>query len=497
MEGSDRTEPLLQPGDGGELWHGYPGVPRSETADTFVSHSEPPGEPPRPTRASSRKLGTLAVLAIVFFNVSGGPLGSEGLVFYGGPLPGLLTLMGIGVFFSLPQSLMTAELSSAFPDNGGYSLWVQAAFGDFWAVQESYWSWFSGVVDSALYPVLLYSSVAEIFKELPVNLAAETAGSEDEDEDRAEGDDGPVAAKWALELARHDRRVDANDLVPPLLPHIPPGERRVEEETPSGTGMADEIREGGEDRLVQSRDFVNGFMSDARVVSVNLETTEEASGGTEVTASGAEPSPTRRRLKRKDARRHSLFECFAEPGATCTQEYGYKLAILAAFSVPNIISSKFVGHGLVALGIFVLFPYAVMALLAFSVANPSNLLIKPKKFKARAMLSVAYWSLSGFDCASTFAGEVADPGKTMPRALLGGCALMLLSYLVPLSAGAMADPDWPSWKDGSLAKVAASVSQKRWRKADATAAKAQGLTTSLALPWRLYRWEVAGWVAGF
>eukprot|EP00967_Tisochrysis_lutea_P151118 scaffold293429_cov27-Tisochrysis_lutea.AAC.2 len=32
-----------------------------------------------------------------------------------------------------------------------------------------------------------------------------------------------------------------------------------------------------------------------------------------------------------------------------------------------------------------------MALLAFSVANPSNLLIKPKKFKARAMLSVAYW----------------------------------------------------------------------------------------------------------
>ena len=74
---------------------------------------------------------------------------------------------------------------------------------------------------------------------------------------------------------------------------------------------------------------------------------------------------------------------------------------------------------------------------------------------------------------------------------------MLLSYLVPLSAGAMADPDWPSWKDGSLAKVAASVSQKRWRKADATAAKAQGLTTSLALPWRLYRWEVAGWVAGF
>jgi hypothetical protein len=60
--------------------------------------------------------------------------------------------------------------ASSFPDNGGYSLWVQAAFGDFWAVQESYWSCFSGVVDSALYPVLLYSSVSEIYEWLPSNL---------------------------------------------------------------------------------------------------------------------------------------------------------------------------------------------------------------------------------------------------------------------------------------------------------------------------------------
>ena len=64
--------------------------------------------------------------------------------------------------FSVPQAMMTAELSTAMPDNGGYSLWVQAAFGDFWGVQESYWSWFSGVVDSALYPVLLYSSAMQL-----------------------------------------------------------------------------------------------------------------------------------------------------------------------------------------------------------------------------------------------------------------------------------------------------------------------------------------------
>ena len=46
------------------------------------------------------------------------------------------------------MALITAELSSAFPDNGGYSLWVAEAFGPFWGFQESYWSLFSGLVDS-------------------------------------------------------------------------------------------------------------------------------------------------------------------------------------------------------------------------------------------------------------------------------------------------------------------------------------------------------------
>ena len=66
------------------------------------------------------------------------------------------------LLYSIPQAMITAELSTAFPDNGGYSLWVNAAFGDFWAVQESYWSWFGGVVDSALYPVLMYSTTMQL-----------------------------------------------------------------------------------------------------------------------------------------------------------------------------------------------------------------------------------------------------------------------------------------------------------------------------------------------
>ncbi len=94
--------------------------------------------------------------------MSGGPLGSEGVIAGVGPLIGLGSLLVFALVFSIPQAMITAELSTAFPSNGGYSIWVQAAFGDFWGVQESYWSWFSGVVDSAIYPVLLYSTAAKL-----------------------------------------------------------------------------------------------------------------------------------------------------------------------------------------------------------------------------------------------------------------------------------------------------------------------------------------------
>jgi len=45
----------------------------------------------------------------------------------------------------------------------------------------------------------------------------------------------------------------------------------------------------------------------------------------------------------------------------------------------------------------------------------------------------------------------------MPRALLGGCALMIICYAVPLSAAAYADPNWEKWHDGSLSGVATRV----------------------------------------
>nr|XP_024375958.1 probable polyamine transporter At3g19553 [Physcomitrium patens]XP_024375959.1 probable polyamine transporter At3g19553 [Physcomitrium patens]XP_024375960.1 probable polyamine transporter At3g19553 [Physcomitrium patens]XP_024375961.1 probable polyamine transporter At3g19553 [Physcomitrium patens]PNR53956.1 hypothetical protein PHYPA_007631 [Physcomitrium patens] len=100
------------------------------------------------------KLGLLPLVALIFYEVSGGPFGVEDSVKSGGPLLAILGFLIFPFVWSIPEALITAELATAFPENGGYVLWISAAFGDFWGFQEGWCKWISGVADNALYPVL-------------------------------------------------------------------------------------------------------------------------------------------------------------------------------------------------------------------------------------------------------------------------------------------------------------------------------------------------------
>jgi amino acid transporter len=101
------------------------------------------------------KLGMWSIVALVFFNVSGGGFGSEEIIEGAGPLVGIAgCVLGI-LFYSVPMALMTAELSSAFPEDGGYTVWISEAFGPFWGFQLGWVNWFSGVVDNSVYPSMM------------------------------------------------------------------------------------------------------------------------------------------------------------------------------------------------------------------------------------------------------------------------------------------------------------------------------------------------------
>lgn len=101
-----------------------------------------------------RELGFLPLLAILFFNVSGGPYGIEDTVGVFGPGLVLLLLVLTPFVWSLPVALVMGELASALPEEGGYVAWVRRAFGPFWGFQVGWWSWVNSFVDVAVFPAL-------------------------------------------------------------------------------------------------------------------------------------------------------------------------------------------------------------------------------------------------------------------------------------------------------------------------------------------------------
>jgi amino acid transporter len=104
--------------------------------------------------ALRRSLTTLSLVAVMFFNVSGGAFTTESLIVSVGPAVGLLILALVPLFWSLPETLIIGELASMLPEEGGYYRWVYHAFGPFWAFQNGWWTWIYSLVDMAIYPVL-------------------------------------------------------------------------------------------------------------------------------------------------------------------------------------------------------------------------------------------------------------------------------------------------------------------------------------------------------
>jgi len=126
----------------------------------MIAPSSDTPTPPPPPRAAS--VGFLPLIALIYFETSGGAYGSETIVGAAGPGLAILGLSAGFVVWSVPEALVCAELGTAFPEDRGYVAWVGAAFGPRAAFAEGWLSWCSGVADSAIYPVLLLDYVAGV-----------------------------------------------------------------------------------------------------------------------------------------------------------------------------------------------------------------------------------------------------------------------------------------------------------------------------------------------
>src|SRR5262245_45145910 len=106
-------------------------------------------------RPSPSVLGLGSLVAVMYFIVSGGPFGLEGLVGSVGASLALLLLVATPLVYSVPEALLVGELASMLPLEGGYYQWVKRAFGPFWGFWNGWLSWSYSLLDMAIYPLLL------------------------------------------------------------------------------------------------------------------------------------------------------------------------------------------------------------------------------------------------------------------------------------------------------------------------------------------------------
>ncbi|MEU0896696.1 APC family permease [Streptomyces massasporeus] len=178
---------------------------------------------------------------------------------------------------------------------------------------------------------------------------------------------------------------------------------------------------------------------------------------------------------------------------------GHWVAALC-FMVPlawlNSRGAHVVGRATLVMMVFVLAPFVVMAVLAafrvirhpqagevagFTVNGAGAL------GSAGVALGVILWCYSGWDAPSPVLNQVADPGRTLRRALLWSVPLIILSYVVPvvaaLASGLHAGrPEL--WGGGDFAAAAALLGGS-WLKSLVTigaVVSTVGLFSSLLIP---------------
>ncbi|XP_078162686.1 polyamine transporter PUT1-like isoform X2 [Carex rostrata] len=294
---SSSTDPSSLTSDSmGEAANGYHGLGEEHVA---------------PASNNLHKVSIIPLIFLIFYEVSGGPFGIEDSVQAAGPLLSILGFLLFPLIWSIPEALITAEMGTMFPENGGYVVWVSSALGPFWGFQQGWMKWLSGVIDNALYPVLFL------------------------------------------------------DYLKSAIPAV-------------GGGLP-------------------------RIFAV--------------------------------------------------------LALTVVLTYMNYRGLTIVGWVAVCLGVFSLLPFIVMGLIAIPKIRPSRWLkVNLRGVDWNLYLNTLFWNLNYWDSISTLAGEVENPIKTLPKALLYAVILVVVGYLYPLLAGTGAVPlDRDQWTDGYFADIAKMI----------------------------------------
>ena len=117
-------------------------------------------------KSALRKAGLFYFVWVMFSYCTGGPFGLEDMVTTSGPGMTLIFLLVIPFFWCIPVSLVSAELTTAMPVEGGFYRWVRAGFGDFWGFLAGWWNWSASFLLGSVYAVQFADYLGYYFPDL-------------------------------------------------------------------------------------------------------------------------------------------------------------------------------------------------------------------------------------------------------------------------------------------------------------------------------------------
>jgi len=124
--------------------------------------------------------------------------------------------------------------------------------------------------------------------------------------------------------------------------------------------------------------------------------------------------------------------------------------LIALFAYTNIRGLNIIAISSVVFTIVIVAPFLVMIVLGFAHWHGSP--FQPFMIQGQSLLdnlnyglAIGVWMYSGYDSMSTLAGEMENPRRIIPRALMIAMPIVVALYFLPTLAGLAGVDSWQDW----------------------------------------------------
>jgi amino acid transporter len=128
-------------------------------------------------------------------------------------------------------------------------------------------------------------------------------------------------------------------------------------------------------------------------------------------------------------------------------------AIIVAFTIMNILGVQIIALSSTLFSVVIIAPFVALIVVGlakwqfnpFTPVTPSGVPFFGTNGALGLGLAIGVWMYSGYESMSTLSGEIRNPQKIIPRALMLAVPFIIALYVLPTIAGLAGFGDWAHW----------------------------------------------------